>query len=186
MVWAVGKTIKNGQYKIEEVLGEGWFGITYRASDRSGNSVVIKTPRDVGFMSRDSKRLQKLFWQEASKLKGCDHPHIVKVKELFAEGKANCMVMEYIDGTTLDRRSQKILSEKEALRYIEQIGQALMEVHRQGFLHRDICPGNIMVRAGKPEAVLIDFGLALDFDEELTKTRTQELASGFAPLESLP
>ena len=140
-------------------------------------------PRDVGFKVWESERLQKLFWQEASKLKGCDHPHIVKVKELFSEGKANCMVMEYIDGMTLDRRSQKILSEKEALRYIEQIGQALMVVHSRGVLHRDIRPGNIMIRAGKPEAVLIDFGLALDFDEELTRTRTQELAAGFAPIE---
>jgi len=183
MVWAVGKTIKDGQYTIQEVLGEGRFGITYRASDRGGNSVVIKTPRDVGFKVWESERLQKLFWQEASKLKGCDHPHIVKVKELFSEGKANCMVMEYIDGMTLDRRSQKILSEKEALRYIEQIGQALMVVHSRGVLHRDIRPGNIMIRAGKPEAVLIDFGLALDFDEQLTRTRSQELAAGFAPIE---
>lgn len=183
MVWDVGKKIKDGQYTIQEVLGEGRFGITYRASDRDGHLVVIKTPRDVGFKRWESERLQKIFWQEASKLKGCDHPHIVRVKELFSEGKANCMVMEYIDGTTLDRRSPKILSEKEALRYIKQIGQALMVVHSRGFLHRDIRPGNIMIRAGKPEAVLIDFGLALDFDEELTKTRTQELASGFAPIE---
>jgi serine/threonine protein kinase len=183
MVWAVGRTIKDGQYTIQEVLGEGRFGITYRASDRGGNSVVIKTPRDVGFKVWESERLQKLFWQEASKLKGCDHPHIVKVKELFSEGKANCMVMEYIDGMTLDRRSQKILSEKEALRYIEQIGQALMVVHSRGVLHRDIRPGNIMIRAGKPEAVLIDFGLALDFDEELSQTHTKELAAGFAPIE---
>lgn len=183
MVWDLGKKIKDGQYTIQEVLGEGRFGITYRASDRNGDSVVIKTPRDVGFKLWESKRLQKLFWQEASKLKGCDHPHIVRVKELFSEGKANCMVMEYIDGTTLDRRSTKILPEKEALRYIEQIGQALMVVHSRSFLHRDIRPGNIMIRTGKPEAVLIDFGLALDFDEELTKIRTQELASGFAPIE---
>lgn len=183
MVWELGKKIKDGQYRIQEVLGEGRFGITYRASDRNGDSVVIKTPRDVGFKLWESKRLQKLFWQEASKLKSCDHPHIVRVKELFSEGKANCMVMEYIDGTTLDRRSTKILPEKEALRYIEQIGQALMVVHSRSFLHRDIRPGNIMIRTGKPEAVLIDFGLALDFDEELTKTRTQELASGFAPIE---
>ncbi len=183
MVWDLGKKIKDGQYRIQEVLGEGRFGITYRASDRNGDSVVIKTPRDVGFKLWESKRLQKLFWQEASKLKGCDHPHIVRVKELFSEGKANCMVMEYIDGTTLDRRSTKILPEKEALRYIEQIGQALMVVHSRRFLHRDIRPGNIMIRTGKPEAVLIDFGLALDFDEELTKIRTQELASGFAPIE---
>jgi len=183
MAWSVGKTLKGGQYTIQEVLSEGRFGITYRASDRLGNSVVIKTPRDVGFKVWESERLQKLFLQEAIKLRGCDHPHIVKVKDLFAEGKANCMVMEYIDGRTLDRRSPRILSETQALQYIEQIGQALMEVHRQGFLHRDIRPGNIMIRAGKPEAILIDFGLALDFDHELTRTRAEEMATGYAPIE---
>jgi serine/threonine protein kinase len=183
MAWSVGKTLKGGQYTIQEVLSEGRFGITYRASDRNGNSVVIKTPRDMGFKVWESERLQKLFWQEGTKLTKCRHPHIVFVNKLFHEGKSTCIVMEYIDGTTLDRRSRKILSEKEALKFIEQIGQALMVVHSQGILHQDIRPGNIMIRAGKPEAVLIDFGLALDFDEYLPQTRTKELMSSFAPIE---
>jgi serine/threonine protein kinase len=183
MAWSVGKTLKGGQYTIQEVLSEGRFGITYRASDRLGNSVVIKTPRDVGLEFWRSQRLQELFMREGVKLAKCQHPHIVKVKDLFAEGKANCLVMEYIDGRTLDKRSPRILLEKQALQYIEQIGQALMEVHRQGFLHRDIRPGNIMIRAGKPEAILIDFGLALDFDHDLTRTRAEEMATGYAPIE---
>jgi len=183
MAWSVGKTLKGDQYAIQEVLGEGRFGITYRASDRLGNSVVIKTPRDVGLEFWRSQRLQELFMREGVKLAKCQHPHIVQVKELFQEGKANCLVMEYIDGRTLDKRSPRILSEKQALQYIEQIGQALMEVHRQGFLHRDIRPGNIMILAGKPEAILIDFGLALDFDHDLTRTRAEEMAMGYAPIE---
>jgi serine/threonine protein kinase len=183
MAWSVGKTLKGDQYTIQEVLGEGRFGITYRASDRLGNFVVIKTPRDVGFKVWESERLQALFRSEGIKLAKCQHSHIVQVKDLFQEGKANCLVMEYIDGRTLDKRSPRILSEKQALQYIEQIGQALMEVHRQGFLHRDIRPGNIMIRAGKPEAILIDFGLALDFDHDLTKTRADEMATGYAPIE---
>ena len=183
MAWSVGKKLKGDQYTIQEVLGEGRFGITYRASDRLGNSVVIKTPRDVGLKFWESERLQALFRSEGIKLAKCQHPHIVQVKDLFQEGKANCLVMEYIDGRMLDKRSPKILSEKQALQYIEQIGQALMEVHRQGFLHRDIRPGNIMIRSGKPEAVLIDFGLALDFDHDLTKTRAEEMATGYAPIE---
>ena len=183
MAWAVGKTLKGGQYTIQEVLGEGRFGITYRATDRLGNSVVIKTPRDVGLKVWESQRLQELFMKEGIKLAKCHHPHIVQVKELFQEVKANCIVMEYIDGTTLDKRTLKVLSEKEALLFIEQIGQALIVVHGQGFLHRDIRPGNIMIRSGKPEAVLIDFGLALDFDHELTRTRAEEMATGYAPIE---
>jgi len=183
MAWSAGKTLKGDQYTLQEVLGEGRFGITYRASDRLGNSVVIKTPRDVGFKVWESERLQALFGSEGIKLAKCQHPHIVQVKELFQEGKANCLVMEYIDGRTLDKRSPRILSEQEALRYIEQIGQALMVVHSHRLLHRDIRPGNIMIRAGKPEAVLIDFGLALDFDHDLTRTRAEEMATGYAPIE---
>lgn len=183
MAWLVGKKLKGDQYTIQELLGEGRFGITYRASDRDGKAVVIKTPRDVGFKVWESERLQTLFMKEGIQLAKCHHPHIVQVKELFPEGKVNCLVMEYIAGTTLDKRSQKILSEKDALQFIEQIGQALMEVHRQGFLHRDIRPGNIMIRSGTPEAVLIDFGLALDFDHDLTRTRAEEMATGYAPIE---
>lgn len=184
MAWSAGKKLNKGKYTVQELLGEGRFGITYRAVDRAGNPVVIKTPRDVGFNLLAFKRLQELFVQEAHKLAQCHHPHIVSVKELFQEGNLRCIAMEYIDGTTLDKRSQKILPEKLALQYIDQIGQALIVVHGHRLLHRDLRPGNIMIRSGRPEAVLIDFGLALDFDHELTKTRTEELSSGFAPIES--
>jgi serine/threonine protein kinase len=129
MAWSVDKKLKGDQYTIQEVLGEGRFGTPYRASDRNGNSVVIKTPRDVGLKFWESERLQALFRSEGIKLAKCQYPHIVQVKDLFQEGKANCLVMEYIDGRTLDMRSQKILSEKEALRYIEQVGYAPIVVH---------------------------------------------------------
>jgi serine/threonine protein kinase len=183
MAWSAGKKLNKDKYTVQELLGEGRFGITYLASDRDGNLVVIKTPRDVGFNLFELKRLQELFVQEAHKLAQCHHPHIVSVKELFQEGNLRCIAMEYIDGTTLDKRSRKILPEEEALQYINQIGQALIVVHGHRLLHRDLRPGNIMIRAGRPEAVLIDFGLALDFDHELTKTRTEELSAGFAPIE---
>ncbi len=184
MVWPAGKTLKNGRYTIQEVLGEGRFGITYLASDRQTNDlVVIKTPKDVFLNFSKFKRLQEIFVKEAVKLAQCHHNHIVAVKETFQEGHLWCIVIEYISGKTLNKRDQTILLENEALQYIQQIGLALIEVHDHHFLHRDIRPGNIIIRAGKPEAVLIDFGLALDFDHELTKTRTEELAGGFAPIE---
>ncbi|WP_242038035.1 serine/threonine-protein kinase [Tolypothrix sp. FACHB-123] len=93
--------------------------------------------------------------------------------------------MEYVDGVSLADRRQPILTEQEALRYIQQIGEALIVVHQNRLIHRDVHPGNIFlrVRNGQPEAVLIDFGLALDFDHILTTNRTKETSEGFTPPE---
>ncbi len=185
MGWDTGKTIKNNRYTIQETLGKGRFSVTYLAKDSQNNNnlVVIKTAKDVFFHPNKFKQLQDSLVKEAVKLAKCNHPHIVKVKDTFHEGNTYCIVMEYISGKTLDKRDNRIVLEKEALNYIQQIGKALIEVHRHQLLHRDIRPGNIIIRSGKPEAVLIDFGLALNFDHELTKTRTEELAKGFAPIE---
>ena len=183
MVWSAGQQLQNGRYFIEKVLGHGRFGVTYLAREKNGELVVIKIPNDESFNSPDFERLQEVFVKEAVKLAKCKHSHIVKAKEPFQENGLWCIVMEYIDGVDLASRAQSILPEEEALRYIQQIGEALIEVHNNNLLHRDVRPQNIMVRAGKPEAVLIDFGLALDFDHNLTKIRSEEISKGFAPLE---
>ncbi len=185
MGWDNGKIIKNNRYTIQETLGKGRFSLTYLAKDTQNNHslVVIKTAKDVFFNPNKFKQLQDNLVKEAVKLAKCNHPHIVKVKDTFYEDNIYCIVMDYVSGKTLDKRDNKIISEKEALKYIEQIGNALIEVHSRQLLHRDIRPGNVIIRSGKPEAVLIDFGLALNFDNELTKTRTEELAKGFAPIE---
>lgn len=75
------------------------------------------------------------------------------------------MAMEYIEGEDLGKliTEKGILPEAEALLYIRQIGDALTVVHDRGLLHRDLKPSNIMMRAGKQEAVLIDFGIARQF-----------------------
>ncbi|MGK7944435.1 MAG: serine/threonine protein kinase [Microcystaceae cyanobacterium] len=184
MSWTTGHSLQGGRYVIDGVIGKGRFGITYRVKKApTDHFVVIKTLNDQGLDSAEFERLQELFVQEAVKLAQCDHPHIVKAKTPFQEDGKWCIEMEYIDGITLDKRGQSILSEAEALNYIKQIGEALIEVHGHNFLHRDVRPGNIMIRAGKPEAVLIDFGLALEFDHPLSRTRTEEVMEGYAALE---
>ena len=185
MVWVAGKQLQGDKYTIERVLGHGRFGITYRARNKNDEPVVIKTPNDESLNRPDFDRLQQVFVREAFRLAKCRHPHIVKAEEPFLEDGLWCIPMEYIAGTTLAKRDRLILPEEEALVYIQQIGEALIEVHNNGLFHRDVRPGNIMlrVRDGKAEAVLIDFGLALEFDHEMTTTRTEEIAEGFAPLE---
>lgn len=183
MAWTAGQTLQGGKYTIEKELGRGRFGITYLAKDEDGNYLVIKT-LDENLLNQltpaERNSLESKFADEARKLERCKHPHIVCVLETFKEGQLFCIAMEYIAGDTLASLTRRVLPEKEALNYIQQIGEALNEVHRQGLLHRDVKPDNIMVRAGQYEAVLIDFGLAAEFDHPLT-SRWRD--NQFAPIE---
>jgi len=181
MALALKQQLQNGKYTIERELGRGRFGITYLARDKNGDGVVIKTLNDAVLPNQpDFDRWQQNFVNEAFKLSQCQHPHIVRAEKPFLENGLWCIAMEYVQGIDLSKRAQIRMPEDEALRYIQQIGEALIVVHDQKLIHRDIKPDNIVVRGGKPEAVLIDFGLALDFDHDLTRTRLDEIAEGFA------
>lgn len=188
MAWVAGEQLQGGKYTVERELGRGRFGITYLVKNKNGDRLVIKTLNDSLLNSlspEDRARLETMFWQEAVKLSRCRHEHIVQVAEPFKEKEHWCLVMEYVDGVSLADRRQPILAETEALRYIQQIGEALIVVHENRLIHRDVHPGNIFlrVRNGQAEAVLIDFGLALDFDHILTTNRTKETSEGFTPPE---
>ncbi|NEQ70256.1 MAG: serine/threonine protein kinase [Symploca sp. SIO2D2] len=187
MALSAGDKLYGDKYTIEKELGRGRFSITYRIYDQSGNRFVIKTLDDLLINSlnpSECDRLETKFFQEALKLTSCNHPNIVKVRDSFQQGSKSYIVMDYIDGVSLADRAQKVLSEQEALRYIQQVGEALMVAHQQGVIHRDVKPGNIIerVREGKPKAILIDFGLAL-FDHDQTIGRTNEASAGFAAIE---
>lgn len=189
MAWQASDKLQGGKYVIEEVLGSGRFAITYLARDKTGNRVVIKALNTDSLQIKSLnqvyfQRLNLKFRDEASKLRLCPHRYIAQFKDRFQEGGLWCVVIEYIDGRNLAQRAQKFLSQEQALSYIQQIGEALIEVHRHGWVHRDVKPGNIMVRVrgGKSEAVLIDFDLVRDFDLPLT-TATPTITEGYAPLE---
>jgi len=183
MAWTIGQTLQGGQYTIEKELGWGSFSITYLAKDDSGNYLVIKTP-DENLLNQlspaERNSLESKLYDEALKLERCKHPYIVRVLKTFKEGQVFCLAMEYIQGDTLASLIQRVLPQKEALLYIRQVGEALIEVHRQGLLHRDVKPANIMVRASQYEAVLIGFDLAGEFDYPLTSRWRDE---PFSPIE---
>lgn len=174
------RQLQNGKYTIERILGQGRFGITYLAKDQKGDRVVIKTPDADSLPSDELKRWQEKFVQEAFKLAKCTHPHIVRLlQDPFQEDSLWCIAMEYVDGVDLAHRAKNILPEPEALKYIQQIGEALKVVHKNELVHRDIKPANIMIRNGA--AVLIDFGLARDFNSRRLSVSDveQEAAKGF-------
>jgi serine/threonine protein kinase len=169
MVFNPGQQLFGGRYIIERKLGEGGIGITYLAKNKRGELRVIKTLREKilnhpAWITKQDK-LKQDFRDEALRLALCRHPHIVEVENVFDEGTLPCMVMEYIQGEDLAQKITQTgaLSETEALLYIQQIGNALTLVHEKGLLHRDLKPSNIMIRTGKQEAVLIDFGIARQF-----------------------
>lgn len=187
MTWVADQKLRDGRYTVEKELGRGRFGITYLVCKSDGSRRVVKTLNDDLLQSlnpKERERLETLFWQEAVTLSRCRHPNIVQVGEPFREGQKWCFAMEYVDGISLADRNLP-LPEPEALRYIQQIGEALEVVHQNRLIHRDVKPDNVIVRVreGKPEAILIDFGLAFDFDDSLKTVRTRERAEGFAPLE---
>lgn len=185
MVWIEGQKLQRGKYRVEKVLGQGGFGITYLVKDKQGNPFVIKTLNSYLQRQYNFAKLEQDFLNEALRLAKFRHPHIVQVEEVIQEGDRWCMVMEYIDGEDLAHRvwHQGILPESEALRYIQQIGEALKLIHNNGLLHRDIKPLNIMVRKKLSQAVLIDFGIAREFTPNLTQSHTQSLSEGYAPIE---
>jgi serine/threonine protein kinase len=184
--WKPGQVIQNGKYVIEKVLGAGGAGVTYRAKDvLTGNLVAIKTLNAAIQAQPDFSKHQERFVQEAFRLAKCSHPHVIKVDDVCKEDELWCMVMEYITGGNLEFLAKRKggFSEAEALRYISQVGSALAYIHRQGILHRDVKPANIMRRKQSNEAVLIDFGLARDFIEDKTQIHTNSRTEGFAPIE---
>ncbi|MBW4509959.1 MAG: GUN4 domain-containing protein [Scytonematopsis contorta HA4267-MV1] len=184
--WQPGKSLQSGRFIIEKVLGGGGYGTTYSIREqRTGNIFVLKTLNDKQQSQANFQQRQVKFVNEALRLAQCGHSHIVKVYEVIQEDVLWGMVMEHIDGDDLEVYVQErgTFSEQEALKYIEQIGQALEFVHSKGFLHRDIKPNNILLRRGTQEAVLIDFGLAREFVIGKTKTMTNSMTEGYAPIE---
>lgn len=182
MAFIPKQELQNGKYIIDRSLNQGRFGVSYLAHNKQNQRVVIKTFKDdiwQNLSDADKEKTNNRLMREYSGLSKCNHPHIVKFHGSFLEQRQLCLVMEYIDGQDLDSLSQPILPVDTALEYIRQIGSALKVVHGQGLVHRDVKPANIMLRSGKPEVVLIDFGLAGSSDETITmNTSTRE--SGFA------
>ena len=187
LTWHSGYRLENGEFTIERELGRGGFGVTYLAKDDQGDRFVIKTiVNDLGQSREQWAEFWENFANEAVKLAICGgrNPHIVKLHKVISERELPCIVMEYIEGKTLaEIVNQEGLNETQALKYITQIGTALTEIHRQGLLHRDVKPLNIMVRNDGSGAVLIDFGIARKFASGVAQTYLPAVTPGYAPIE---
>ncbi|NER98268.1 MAG: serine/threonine protein kinase [Symploca sp. SIO1B1] len=188
MVWPVGYQLQGGKYIIEEVLGQGGFGITYKALHGLFNyPVVIKTPNEYLKNRPEYHKYVKRFIKEANilaRISENPHPHIVRVHDLFTESATHCLVMDFIPGENLFElvKRRGALPEKEIVGYVRQIGEALAQFHEIGLVHRDAHPGNIMLR-GNGKAVLIDFGIAKELETSTQSSTGIAGNQGFAPYE---
>ena len=182
----VGKVLQGGKYTLEEPIGQGGFGVTFRAIHHYLNqTVVIKTLNPTTQSNPQYAEFEQQFRDEARRLAACVHPNIVRVNDFFIEDNVPYLVMDYIPGQNLEQVvfPDHPLTEAIAIHYIRQIGAALQTVHQNGLLHRDVKPQNILLRQGTQEVVLIDFGIAREFTPGATQTHTSLISSGYAPIE---
>jgi serine/threonine-protein kinase len=146
-----------GVYEIGALLGAGGMGEVYHARDtRLDRAVAIKVlPSDVAFATE----LRERFVREARTVAALNHPHICVIHDVGHQEGVDFLVMEYLDGETLEQRLKRgALPLEQALAVAIQIADALAAAHRAGVIHRDLKPGNIMLT--KSGAKLLDFGLA--------------------------
>ncbi len=149
-----------GRYRVERVLGQGGFGLVYLAhDDQLQRLVAIKVPHAL-LVARTTDA--EAYLTEARTVANLDHPNIVPVHDVGSSKQFPCFVVsKYIDGTDLATRlKQSRLSLHEAVDVVVTVAEALHHAHKQGLVHRDIKPGNILLDGiGKP--FVTDFGLAL-------------------------
>ena len=192
-------------YKIEKVLGQGAFGITYLARDINlDRQVAIKEfmPGQVSYRDKDHS-IQPInddhkydfenglrrFISEARTLTKFEHPNLVRVYNVFEMNNTAYMVMNYEVGKSLQQilKSRKSLREDELMKILIPLMSGLEVMHAKGFIHRDIKPGNIFIRTdGSP--VLLDFGSARQTrsergDQAEPLTLTNFVSPGYAPIE---
>ena len=138
----IGRTL--GHYKIESKLGEGGMGVVYKARDTHlDRPVAIKVLSSQAVANADRRRR---FVQEAKAASALNHPTIVTVHDINTTDDLTFMVMEYLDGKTLDHRiGHGGMRLSEALHYSVQIADSLATAHAAGIIHRDIKPANVMV-----------------------------------------
>ncbi len=148
-------------------------GIYLAERESTGVKVVLKVLQQVPDLA-DSIGAFDRFLQEYELIAEINHPNIVNIYDLGVGDDHAHIAMEYLDGGDLKQRIDKGLSETEAVRYLKQIASALSKIHEVGILHRDLKPGNIMLRADGSVA-LIDFGLARRMRLEMELTDEGEI-----------
>ncbi len=152
-------------YEVQEVLGRGGFGIVLRAFDEKLHRAVAIKVLAPAYATVGSAR--ERFIREARAAAAVKNEHVVAIYNVQDEAQPPYLVMELIDGMTLQDKLDKRgpLAVKEILRIGMQTAEGLAAAHRQGLVHRDIKPANILLENGVERVKLTDFGLARAVDD---------------------
>lgn len=196
-----GTSLQGGKYKIEKILGQGGFGITYLCTHIYLNKrVAIKEFYPKDFFGRDenqksitctnnilAERFLNKFIKEAQIIAQLSHPNIINVTDVFQENGTAYYVMDFIEGISFSEElklKRNGYSLQEAFPYINQVANALKYIHSKNLLHLDIKPANLL-KQDDGKVILIDFGISKRYDDELNETSTTQGAtsSGYSPIE---
>ena len=198
-------TLQGGKYRIIEKLGQGGFGITYLAENTLLlGKVAIKEFFFKEYCDRDDstsrvtiptsgnreivERFKQKFIKEARTIFSLNHPNIVRILDVFEENDTAYYVMEYIEGESLSDMVTRrgAIPFAEAIGYVKAAAEALMYIHSKKINHLDIKPGNLMKRNEDGEILLIDFGVAKQYDLDTsqgTTTTPVGISCGYSPTE---
>jgi tRNA A-37 threonylcarbamoyl transferase component Bud32 len=160
------KGFKLGPYIVKEQIGQGGMGAVYlgehEALHRKAALKVLTQPKD----SKESHLANERFLREARAAAALDHPNIVRLHDIGKQGDMHFLVMEYVEGQTLDRMITNAgpITPSRAVGFIAQAAAGLQHAYEKGFVHRDIKPGNLML-AKDGTVKILDMGLARQSDE---------------------
>ena len=188
-------------FEFHRVLGHGGFGMTYLGWNLSLDiPVAIKEylPADLATREQDGSVVPQTsqaasdfqwglerFLDEARTLARFQHPNIVRVHHFFEAHSTAYIAMDYVEGETLSAHLERkgTLSEAELTDVLYPLLNALEVVHQADFLHRDIKPGNIVLRDSDGSPVLLDFGAARQAIGAKSRSVTSIVTPGYAPIE---
>lgn len=182
--------VLNGQYQIIAALGKGGMGAVYKAKELSLDRLVAIKEMSLSSLldPSDLTEAVQLFRQEARMLAGLQHPRIPRIYAHFEQNGRWYLVMDYIEGETLEDRLGKApnhrLAVKQSLEYCLELCDALQYLHGKNppIIFRDLKPANIMCGA-QGHISLIDFGIARHFKPGQAKDTTNYGSAGYAPPE---
>jgi serine/threonine protein kinase len=171
------------RYIVDELLGQGGFGAVYRIRDRRVKSNVFALKEIVD----PNEHQRECFTFEGELLQHLDHPSLPRVYRVFEDEKHYrlYMLMDYIDGPNLERlriqQPERRLSFAQTLKIMTPIIEAVAYLHSQTppIIHRDIKPANIIVPVSGESAVLVDFGIAKEYDQNATTAAIRHCSPGY-------
>ncbi len=192
------QTVLRQQYKIKKTIGKGGFGRTYLVEDLTRFSEVCVLKEYYPANQKNTSILKKskeLFQREAQVLYKIDHPQIPKFRAAFVAGGRLFLVQDYVAGKTYSKLLEErqiqgeTFTQTEIVKFFQAMLPVLEHIHKQGLIHRDISPDNIIHREKDDLPVLIDFGVVKEkvaqLEEETAVQGTTVGKVGYSPNEQL-